>query len=107
MSVSKKLTLILALLVSIVMVLSACGNNDNNNAASSSSPASESPSQSPSESPSESPSASPSESAPTGYVPETLTVQFVPSQNADTLEAKAKPLEKLLGDRLGIPVKVS
>lgn len=42
-----------------------------------------------------------------GYVPETLTVQFVPSQNADTLEAKAKPLEKLLTDRLGIPVKVS
>lgn len=25
-----------------------------------------------------------------------LTVQFVPSQNAGTLEAKAKPLEKLL-----------
>ncbi|MNZ65612.1 Phosphate-import protein PhnD precursor [compost metagenome] len=46
-------------------------------------------------------------SASTGYVPETLTVQFVPSQNADTLEAKAKPLEKLLSDRLGIPVKVS
>ncbi|UNK21193.1 phosphate/phosphite/phosphonate ABC transporter substrate-binding protein [Paenibacillus sp. N3/727] len=43
----------------------------------------------------------------TGYVPEKLTVQFVPSQNADTLEAKAKPLEKLLSDRLGIPVKVS
>jgi len=43
----------------------------------------------------------------TGYVPEKLTVQFVPSQNADTLEAKAKPLEKLLGDRLGIPVEVS
>lgn len=42
-----------------------------------------------------------------GYVPETLTVQFVPSQNADTLEAKAKPLEKLLTDRLGVPVKVS
>src|SRR5699024_538335 len=38
---------------------------------------------------------------------EELTVQFVPSQNADTLEAKAKPLEKLLGDELGIPVKVS
>lgn len=34
-------------------------------------------------------------------------MQFVPSQNADTLEAKAKPLEKLLTDRLGIPVKVS
>lgn len=41
------------------------------------------------------------------YVPETLTVQFVPSQNADTLEAKAKPLEQLLGDRLGIDVEVS
>ncbi|WP_158738258.1 phosphate/phosphite/phosphonate ABC transporter substrate-binding protein [Alteribacillus sp. YIM 98480] len=36
-----------------------------------------------------------------------LTVQFVPSQNADTLEAKAKPLEELLGDELGIPVTVS
>jgi phosphonate transport system substrate-binding protein len=41
------------------------------------------------------------------YIPKTLTVQFVPSQNAGTLEAKAKPLEKLLGDQLGIPVKVS
>jgi len=41
------------------------------------------------------------------YVPKTLTVQFVPSQNAGTLEAKAKPLEKLLSDRLDIPVKVS
>ena len=40
-------------------------------------------------------------------MPTELTVQFVPSQNADTLEAKAKPLEKLLGDKLGIPVKVS
>ncbi|MEF2966750.1 phosphate/phosphite/phosphonate ABC transporter substrate-binding protein [Paenibacillus sp. M1] len=43
----------------------------------------------------------------TGYVPEKLTVQFVPSQNADTLEAKAKPLEKLLSDKIGIPVEVS
>lgn len=43
----------------------------------------------------------------TGYVPEKLTVQFVPSQNADTLEAKAKPLEKLLSDKIGIPVQVS
>ncbi|WP_282937166.1 phosphate/phosphite/phosphonate ABC transporter substrate-binding protein [Paenibacillus sp. RC67] len=42
-----------------------------------------------------------------GYVPKELTVQFVPSQSAETLEAKAKPLEKLLGDKLGIPVKVS
>ncbi|MCR8636651.1 MULTISPECIES: phosphate/phosphite/phosphonate ABC transporter substrate-binding protein [Paenibacillus] len=45
--------------------------------------------------------------APAGYAPKELTVQFVPSQSAETLEAKAKPLEKLLGDRLGIPVKVS
>lgn len=41
------------------------------------------------------------------YAPESLTVQFVPSQNADTLEAKAKPLEGLLKDKLGIPVTVS
>jgi phosphonate transport system substrate-binding protein len=41
------------------------------------------------------------------FVPKELRVQFVPSQNAETLEAKAKPLEKLLGDKLGIPVKVS
>ncbi len=41
------------------------------------------------------------------YIPKKLEVQFVPSQNAETLEAKAKPLEKLLGDRLGIPVHVS
>ncbi|TYR78871.1 phosphate/phosphite/phosphonate ABC transporter substrate-binding protein [Priestia megaterium] len=43
----------------------------------------------------------------TSYVPETLTVQFVPSSNADTLEAKAKPLEDLLSEELGIPVEVS
>ncbi|WP_461197651.1 phosphate/phosphite/phosphonate ABC transporter substrate-binding protein [Enterococcus sp. N249-2] len=41
------------------------------------------------------------------YVPEELTVQFVPSQAAETLEAKAKPLEQLLSDELGIPVTVS
>ncbi|GMX63113.1 phosphate/phosphite/phosphonate ABC transporter substrate-binding protein [Paenibacillus elgii] len=46
-------------------------------------------------------------SAPKGYQPKELKVQFVPSQSAETLEAKAKPLEKLLGDKLGIPVKVS
>ncbi|TSB47004.1 phosphate/phosphite/phosphonate ABC transporter substrate-binding protein [Alkalicoccobacillus porphyridii] len=43
----------------------------------------------------------------TGYVPEELRVQFVPSQNADTLEAKAKPLEELLTAELDIPVTVS
>lgn len=41
------------------------------------------------------------------YVPKELNVQFVPSQNAETLEAKAKPLEELLKKQLGIPVKVS
>ncbi|MEB6202495.1 phosphate/phosphite/phosphonate ABC transporter substrate-binding protein [Mammaliicoccus fleurettii] len=41
------------------------------------------------------------------YKPEELTIQFVPSQNADTLEAKAKPLEKLLSDELDISIKVS
>ncbi|MFC5449591.1 phosphate/phosphite/phosphonate ABC transporter substrate-binding protein [Paenibacillus aestuarii] len=51
-------------------------------------------------------SASPAAAA-AGFVPKELKVQFVPSQNAETLEAKAKPLEKLLGDKLGIPVKVS
>ncbi len=29
-----------------------------------------------------------------GFKPKELTVQFVPSQNAGTLEAKAKPLKK-------------
>lgn len=43
----------------------------------------------------------------TGYVPEELSVQFVPSQNADSLEAKAKPLEDLLEAELDIPVTVS
>nr|WP_059104538.1 phosphate/phosphite/phosphonate ABC transporter substrate-binding protein [Shouchella shacheensis] len=42
-----------------------------------------------------------------GYVPEELTVQFVPSQNAETLEARAKPLEDLLEDEIDIPVTVS
>lgn len=48
-----------------------------------------------------------SSNASEGYEPKELTVQFVPSQSADTLEAKAKPLEDLLSDELGIPVKVS
>ena len=41
------------------------------------------------------------------YTPKTLNIQFVPSSNANTLEAKAKPLEGLLKKQLGIPVKVS
>lgn len=51
--------------------------------------------------------ASATPAAAAGFVPKELKVQFVPSQNAETLEAKAKPLEKLLGDKLGITVKVS
>lgn len=35
-----------------------------------------------------------------------LTVGFVPSQEAENLEAKAEPLAKLLSDQLGVPVKV-
>ncbi len=41
------------------------------------------------------------------FIPKELRIQFVPSQDAETIESKAKPLEKLLGDKLGIPVKVS
>lgn len=41
------------------------------------------------------------------YTPKTLRIQFVPSQNATTLEARAKPLEGMLSKRLGIPVKVT
>lgn len=48
-----------------------------------------------------------SSSSKNGYTPKTLTIQFVPSQAATKLEARAKPLEKMLSKRLGIPVKVS
>jgi len=41
------------------------------------------------------------------YAPKKLTVEFVPSSNAGTIEAKAKPLEGLLKKQLGIPVTVS
>ncbi|WP_225046913.1 phosphate/phosphite/phosphonate ABC transporter substrate-binding protein [Lacticaseibacillus kribbianus] len=41
------------------------------------------------------------------YTPKSLNIQFVPSSQADTIEAKAKPLEKLLKNELHIPVKVS
>ncbi|KRM59044.1 phosphate/phosphite/phosphonate ABC transporter substrate-binding protein [Secundilactobacillus malefermentans] len=48
-----------------------------------------------------------SSSSSSSYTPKKLTVQFVPSSNANTIEAKAKPLEGLLKKQLGIPVKVS
>ena len=51
---------------------------------------------------------SPKTSSSTGYTPKkVLNVQFVPSSQASTLEAKAKPLESLLKKELGIPVKVT
>ena len=36
-----------------------------------------------------------------------IRIGFVPSQNAETLEARAKPLAELLQKELGIPVKVT
>lgn len=52
-------------------------------------------------------STSSTSSSNSGYTPKKLTVEFVPSSNAGTIEAKAKPLEGLLKKQLGIPVKVS
>lgn len=42
----------------------------------------------------------------TSYAPKTLNVEFVPSQNNKRLEAKIKPLQKLLSEELGVPVNV-
>ncbi|MDO4912517.1 MAG: phosphate/phosphite/phosphonate ABC transporter substrate-binding protein [Lactobacillus sp.] len=41
------------------------------------------------------------------YEPKTLRVQLVPSSQASTLVAKAKPLEKMLSSRLHMPVKLT
>ncbi|GFZ26282.1 phosphate/phosphite/phosphonate ABC transporter substrate-binding protein [Lactobacillus corticis] len=41
------------------------------------------------------------------YTPKSLNVEFVPSTQANKIEAKAKPLEKLLKKQLGISVHVS
>lgn len=97
----KKSALFLPLLL-VILLLSACGSNagtttDSANGTNSSSNAASGTSSNEAD----------TDKTAEGYVPTELTVQFVPSQNADTLEAKAKPLEKLLGDKLGIPVKVS
>ncbi|ATN01696.1 phosphate/phosphite/phosphonate ABC transporter substrate-binding protein [Staphylococcus capitis] len=86
----KNLKFLVVLVLSVVIFAAACGNSsslDNNKKSSD--------------------SGSDSGSSSGDYKPKELTVQFVPSQNADKLEAKAKPLEKLLSDKLGIPVKVS
>ncbi|ARJ13177.1 phosphate/phosphite/phosphonate ABC transporter substrate-binding protein [Staphylococcus lugdunensis] len=82
----KHVKYLLLLVLSVVIFAAACGGNsslDNNSKSSN------------------------SESGKGNYKPKELTVQFVPSQNADKLEAKAKPLEKLLSKELDIPVKVS
>ncbi|AYX84213.1 MULTISPECIES: phosphate/phosphite/phosphonate ABC transporter substrate-binding protein [Staphylococcus] len=84
----KQMKYLLVLALTVIIFTAACGNNsslDSNNKSSDSG----------------------SDSGKDGYKPKELTVQFVPSQNADTLEAKAKPLEKLLSKKLDIPVKVS
>lgn len=86
----KNLKFLVVLVLSVVIFAAACGNSsslDNNKKSSD--------------------SGSDSGSSSGDYKPKELTVQFVPSQNADKLEAKAKLLEKLLSDKLGIPVKVS
>ncbi|WP_336950029.1 phosphate/phosphite/phosphonate ABC transporter substrate-binding protein [Staphylococcus hominis] len=40
------------------------------------------------------------------YTPKSLTVGFIPSQNAQILNAKVKPLQQLLSNELEVPVKV-
>uniref|UniRef100_UPI00403F58A7 phosphate/phosphite/phosphonate ABC transporter substrate-binding protein n=1 Tax=Paenibacillus sp. FSL K6-1122 TaxID=2954512 RepID=UPI00403F58A7 len=93
----KKSALFVPLLI-LVLFLSACGSSSSTTGSANGDNSSSNASGT---------STAETEKAVEGYVPTELTVQFVPSQNADTLEAKAKPLEKLLGDKLGIPVKVS
>lgn len=79
----KRLTVLFAALFLLLGVLAACGSNKDDNASND------------------------SKSSGKGYVPKQLTIGFVPSQNAETLEARAKPLAELLQKRLGIPVKVT
>ncbi|CCI84841.1 alkylphosphonate ABC transporter [Lactobacillus pasteurii DSM 23907 = CRBIP 24.76] len=52
-------------------------------------------------------SKSSSSSSKKSYEPKVLNVQFVPSTQANTIEAKAKPLESMLKKKLGIPVHVT
>ncbi|MCQ9279420.1 phosphate/phosphite/phosphonate ABC transporter substrate-binding protein [Staphylococcus borealis] len=84
----KQMKYLLVLALTVIIFAAACGNNSSLDSKNKSAD-------------------SGSDFSKDGYTPKELTVQFVPSQNADTLEAKAKPLEKLLSKELGIPVKVS
>ena len=70
----KQMKYLLVLALTVIIFAAACGNNsslDSNNKSSDSG----------------------SDSGKDGYKPKKLTVQFVPSQNADTLEAKASHLK--------------
>ena len=82
----KSFSFVTILLLGAMILLAACGNGKSSI---------------------DSKSSSDGDSKGDSYKPKELTIQFVPSQNADTLEAKAKPLEKLLSKELDIPVKVS
>ncbi|GAF08536.1 phosphonate ABC transporter phosphate-binding periplasmic component [Paenibacillus pini JCM 16418] len=88
-----KKTLTICMSLALAASISACGSKDNSNTSAEASKTT-------------STEATGGDSS-KSYVPKELNVQFVPSQNADTLEAKTKPLEKLLGDKLGIPVHVT
>jgi len=86
MDMKKSFSFVTILLLGAMILLAACGNGKSSI---------------------DSKSSSDGDSKGDSYKPKELTIQFVPSQNADTLEAKAKPLEKLLSKELDIPVKVS
>lgn len=106
MSLKNLAKFVLPLFLSIA-VLSGCGGNNNAPASTNGNNSAGEATQTDNTGNKGAENTSGNSAADTGYIPEKLTVQFVPSQNADTLEAKAKPLEKLLSDRLGIPVEVS
>lgn len=86
MDLKKSFSFVTILLLGAMILLAACGNGKSSI---------------------DSKSSSDGDSKGDSYKPKELTIQFVPSQNTDTLEAKAKPLEKLLSKELDIPVKVS
>ena len=73
----KQMKYLLVLALTVIIFAAACGNNsslDSNNKSSDSG----------------------SDSGKDGYKPKELTVQFVPSQNADTLEGKQSHLKIII-----------